>query len=522
MKKYIPKFLILILIANVKCLTVVAQITSGRLQNFIYDKHNVNVKFYEQVKEFYSYLNYATAWIQKENTENSEVFFNIVQSCSVFGLKQEDYQSNYIKEFKKGMAHLQNAADSIEAEIRITAAAIHFFSDFAYGNVKPSLSYNGLNYTPDCFNIPQLLSDGILKKTLHELITHLAPVLPEVVTIENKIKFFTKIMAESSFEEIGITSNKATGDNKLLLKKLYQLGIVDSLNEKLTDKIIKEKIKEAQRQFNLLADGVLRSTSIQQLNVPLAIRLQQLNISLNYYRWLSCLMQRQSVIVVNIPATYLKVYFGNKVLLEMRMVVGKKSSPTPTLSSKIDEVILYPYWHVPFKIAVQELLPLLKRNPASIDEGNYQVLNSAGKIMNPYTIDWHLLNANNFPYTIRQSTGCDNALGLIKLNFYNPFDVYLHDTPNKFFFNISQRYLSHGCMRMEKPMQLGHLILKNNSIAIDTVEQKGCLRNQMPITVKADIRMPIIVWYNPAGVDNSGRVLYYEDVYEKFDWMKKK
>ena len=73
---------------------------------------------------------------------------------------------------------------------------------------------------------------------------------------------------------------------------------------------------------------------------------------------------------------------------------------------------------------------------------------------------------------------------------------------------------------MEKPIELGHLILKNNQIAIDTLTEKGCLNNQSPITVTADVKMPVIVWYNPAGVDSTGTVLFFEDVYQKFNWMK--
>ena len=84
----------------------------------------------------------------------------------------------------------------------------------------------------------------------------------------------------------------------------------------------------------------------------------------------------------------------------------------------------------------------------------------------------------------------------------------------------SKRFYSHGCMRMEKPMELGHLILRNNAIAIDTLEQKGCLRNQSPIFVQADEHMPVIVWYNPTGIDSTGRVIFYEDVYNKFSWKK--
>jgi murein L,D-transpeptidase YcbB/YkuD len=268
-------------------------------------------------------------------------------------------------------------------------------------------------------------------------------------------------------------------------------------------------------------DGVLRSTFLKELNVPVADRLQQLRVSLNYYRWLHCLVARDPVIVVNIPAAYLKVYQADEVILGMRIIAGKPSTPTPTLLSKVDEVILYPYWHVPHSIATKELLPLIKRNPGFIDAGNYQVLDKSGNIMDPYAINWRAFSTRYFPYLLRQSTGCDNALGLLKFNFYSPFAVYLHDTPMKSLFMLKKRHLSHGCMRLEEPTKLGHMILKNNHLAIDSLEQNGCLRNQAPIVVHADVHMPVLVWYNPAGIDADGKLVYYEDVYQRFNFKKK-
>jgi murein L,D-transpeptidase YcbB/YkuD len=73
---------------------------------------------------------------------------------------------------------------------------------------------------------------------------------------------------------------------------------------------------------------------------------------------------------------------------------------------------------------------------------------------------------------------------------------------------------------MEKPVEMAHLILGNNTVAIDTLEEKGCLRHQSPVTVKAEKQMPVVVWYNPAGVDSTGRLLYFQDVYGRFDWLK--
>lgn len=518
MKNGALKYALAILIICIWDLPVFAQITSNRLLEFISEnKYSHNL----ELKEFYTPLNYKTAWIQKENTVTQNIFLNILKLSAGFGLREKDYQFDFIESFRNKTLPLQNTEDSLNAEIHFTEAAIEFYKDLAYGNTKPALGYNGLNNLSLCSNIPALLADHILKSQLQLLFIKVSPPLSEISVLENKIKSFLITKADSNFKEVIITSKNINENNKPLILKLYQLGIISSVNKNIPDSTLKQKIKEAQRQFTLLADGVLRSTTLQELNVPISVRLQQLNLSINYYRWLYCIMQNQSVIVVNIPAAYLKVYRSKEVILEMRMIVGKRSTPTPTLASRVDEVILYPYWHVPFKIATKELLPAIKRNPGYINAGNYQILNMAGKIVDPYTVNWHALSTKYFPYIIRQSTGCDNALGLLKLNFYSPFTVYLHDTPNKNLFKLNRRYFSHGCMRMEKPADLGHLVLKNNALAIDTLEQKGCLRNKAPISVHADEHMPVIVWYNPAGIDSAGRILFYEDVYGKFDFMRK-
>jgi L,D-transpeptidase YcbB len=495
--------------------SVNAQITPVDMQQYMLQK---KYAVQASLEQFYNRLNYRTAWIQAGNSADRNLLFNALSSSGSMGLRETDYDLKYIASLRTGLLHLKNKTDSLEAELRVTATALQFYKDLASGNVKPALGYNGLDYTPGCVDIPALLADQLAKKTLHALPGLLNPRLPEIKVLLDKIRHLYARVTDSSFREVTITSNKVTKQNTALITKLYQLGISGIVEKDLHDSSLRLKVKEAQLHFNLQADGLLNPSTLRELNVPLKVRLQQLDLSVNYYRWLDCLTQSQPVIVVNIPAAYLKVYEHNKVILEMRMVVGKPSTPTPTLASKVNEVILYPYWHVPYSIATKELLPAFKRNPRLVNAGNYQVLDRSGKIIDPYAVNWKALGRSNFPYLIRQSTGCDNALGLLKLNFYSPFGVYLHDTPGKNTFKLSRRYLSHGCMRMEKPMEMGHLVLRDNHIAIDTLDQKGCLRNQSPINVKASRLIPVIAWYNPAGVDKTGRVLFYEDVYRKFNW----
>jgi L,D-transpeptidase YcbB len=503
-----------------------AQISPNDLQTFLADDKQLcanNCAFFADVNSFYKGNNYQMVWLR--NAKNSEIakLQSLFKLSTGLGLQENDYQGEILQAFTNGTIQLSSKNDSLATECQLTDAVIHFLNDVAYGNIKPNFDFDGLKYKPDCWDIPTLLFSHLNKNTLPQLVSLLTPRLPEMLPIIKRMNWFQKIMADNHFEEVSITNLKVKADNKPLINKLFQLGILDSIDFKISDTNLSKKVIEAQRQFSLLVDGSLHKTFLQEINVPIAIRLRQLIVSLNYYRWLNCLVQNKQVIVVNLPATYLKVYNKNAIALEMRLIVGKTSTPTPTLTSSLKEVVLYPYWRVPYKIATREILPILKRNPNYINTGNYQVLNNEGEILDSNTvINWHRYSRNYFPFVLRQSTGCDNALGLLKLNFYNPFDVYLHDTPGKILFSLNKRFFSHGCMRMEKPMELGHLVLPNNAIAIDTLEQKGCLRNQAPIIVPAEEHMPVIVWYNPSGVDQFGRVLFFADVYDKFDWMKSK
>ena len=498
-----------------------SQINSDLLKHFIQTTDLVRfagIIQEKEIKEYYSITNYNYSWIGEDNDYNRQTLLTLLEDAPKGGLNRQDYQQAFIDSFSGQKIILNKALDSILAEIKFTDAAIHFFTDFMQGNTQPALRYDGLSYKPSCNNIPFLLAECITKNQLC-LLDKWEPKMEEVVILRKKIELLQKLFTDKYFLEEKIVSEKVSHLNKPLVKKLHYLGIAE-FPESNSDAEVKEDLMEAQRQFNLMADGVLRATILKELNVPLAARLEQLNLSINYYRWLYCLTREMPVIVVNIPAAWMKVYDQSGVILEMRMVAGKPSTPTPTLSSRINEVILYPYWMVPRNIVNKELLPAIRRNPGFVDANGFQIINNNGKVINPYKVDWSTMTASNFPYLIRQSTGCDNALGLIKLNFYNPFSVYLHDTPLKSLFNLNKRYFSHGCMRMEKPMELGHMVLRNNAIAIDTLTEKGCIYNQSPITVKADVNMPVVVWYNPAGTDSTGRVVFYEDVYKKFALKK--
>ena len=235
----------------------------------------------------------------------------------------------------------------------------------------------------------------------------------------------------------------------------------------------------------------------------------QVTISMNLYRWIHH-FNFKKFIVVNIPSTTLGYYENDSEILFSRMVVGKPSTRTPRFSATCREVILYPYWNVPQEIALKELVPKYKKHPALIDEENMQLLNAKGNVIDPASVKWSQFNRHYFPYRLRQSTGCDNSLGIIKLNLTSPFDVYLHDTNAKGLFSSNYRFKSHGCMRVEKAVELGNYLLNNK---LDTAFLRECIKGEQPITIPLKSPVPVFAIYQTAQINDSGQVKYYPDIY---------
>jgi murein L,D-transpeptidase YcbB/YkuD len=490
--------------------------TSAQLINAGVNSKMAGIRYPEQVKKFYEFLGYQSQWINQNNLYSRTLLLNLVGSASQYGLDESDYHYDLIQSFRDNSVQLNSADDSVKAELLLSDAAIHFFTELAFGNKSPEIAYNGLNYKPVYYDVSERLAQCILSNKLHSAVFDFEPQCPEYKSTKNKLNQLLQTKSKEGFKEVVVVSSKATSTNLPLVVKFYQLGLLDSTNKKLSDQQLKAIVIKAQKLFNVKQDGILSKSFLSQLNIHISTRIGQLKLTLNALRWLQNARRNQSVIIVNIPSATLLVYQDNELILESKIIVGKPSTPTPTLTSRVSEVILYPYWTVPNKIAVTELLPSIKHNTGFLENNNYQVLNRNGKVVDPYKINWNSLSSSNFPYIIRQSTGCDNSLGIVKLNFSNPFGVYLHDTPGKTLFSYNKRYFSHGCMRVEKAIELAHLILRENTIAIDTLEEKGCLLHQAPVIVPANDPMAVFVIYNPAWIDSDMNVTFSEDVYNKF------
>lgn len=235
----------------------------------------------------------------------------------------------------------------------------------------------------------------------------------------------------------------------------------------------------------------------------------------NNYRWLNAVRSKQRIVLVNIPSAQLKVYDGTKTSLQMKLILGKTSTPTRTLSSYIHQVTINPYWTVPKSIIVNEMLPKIQKDITYLSRNHLEVLGSNYKPINPYQINWYTLDTEAFPYIIRQATGCENSLGILKLEFDSPFSMYLHDTPEKQLFSYKNRFFSHGCMRMENPIAMGRWLLQDNVKAIDTIDLTKCYLNPKPTFISIANKTPLVVWYSQVDFDSNNNLLFYKNIYNR-------
>lgn len=468
------------------------------------------------VPVFYRKIGGRTAWITIAGRQHFDMLTAYLRKAAYLGLNAGDYDPALIKSLADSSYKMPTATDTLNADIRITETAIHFFRDVAYGRlVESPVKYNGLPPLPNAeIDIAAKLADSLSLERFSNFLQSVEPPDTAYTLLKNSVAVLYPIIIDTAFKELPVTSLKADSSNIPLLLRLKQTGITDTLVG-IGQKPLLDKIKEAQHLFNTLDDGVLRDRFLKALNVSLVHRLQELYKGLNEIRWLRYYKTQASVVLVNIPSTTLVFYERGKEVLCSRVITGKKSTPTPTLGSCITEVVLFPYWTVPNKIAIGELLPHIKKDRQYLTDNQFEILDKRGHIINPADINWNQLGRNNFPYIIRQNTGCDNSLGIVKLNFYSPFGVYLHDTPGKSLFMLQQRFFSHGCVRVEEAVQLAHLLLDKEAAAMMALEAKGSQPDQHPVVFPVPAATYVLILYNTAWPDATGRVRFYEDVYGK-------
>lgn len=288
-------------------------------------------------------------------------------------------------------------------------------------------------------------------------------------------------------------------------------GAADAASSQVYDLALATAVAAFQRNHGLNDDGVIGARTIEEMNVPAEKRLLMIMLNLQRMRAEGPKFEPRHI-VVNIPAQEAKVIADGKVEFQSKVIVGKLARKTPTLSSVIHTAKLNPDWTAPVKIAAADEVRRQRADPSFLESHGFHVYDQSGSEVSISSIDWHEVGPGNFPYTLRQDPGPENALGPVKLDFPNDYSVYLHGTNQRALFDKQDRYFSSGCVRLQRPVDLAEFLLKDNQdwprSRIDDVIAGG---KTTFVTLKTP--MPVHIIYMTAWADEDGVIQFRKDMY---------
>ncbi len=332
------------------------------------------------------------------------------------------------------------------------------------------------------------------------------------------ISQYEPFVAAGGWEEIpqeayGLSLGKSGRPVIALKRRLISSGdmaLVENVND-MVDAETDRGIRTFQARHGLIINGQVDEATWYALAVPAQTRLQQLY--LNYTRVQNMAANlTDRYVVVNIPAATIEAVAGSMVEQRHTAVVGRVDRATPILASKIHQINFNPYWHVPKSLVERDLTKYMLENPNYLAEQNIFIYDGSGNKIDPTTIDWsNLGNAINYMY--RQEPGAANSMGHCKINFHNPYDVYLHDTPSKALFDENARFHSSGCVRVEGVNQLVAWLLRDNGDWDQTrVDGTFASLERLDVSIKSPV--PIHTTYITAWANRQGTVSFRDDVYQ--------
>lgn len=227
-------------------------------------------------------------------------------------------------------------------------------------------------------------------------------------------------------------------------------------------------------------------------------------------------------VLVNIPDAQLVYFEHGRPTMEMKVIVGREGWGTPTMDETIEAIVVNPDWDVPASIVAADIAPEVVKNPGYLDENDMVVLDGWGADaprVDPSRIAWGSVTEDNWSYHLRQLPGDDNPLGQVKISFPNEQAIYLHGTPAQQLFEKNERGLSHGCIRMERPVELAGRLLEVGTEDWDTERLRQAVSGNDQQKVELDTTIPVHLVYWTAFVDSSGELRLVPDVYDQMDEM---
>jgi murein L,D-transpeptidase YcbB/YkuD len=467
-----------------------------------------------------------------EPTPQARQLIALLVQAGQKGLSADDYDG---PRWSDRLARLKPAAsqpaeqDAVKFDLALTVSVMRYISDLHIGRVNPKRLAFELDDESKKYDLPEFLKDNVAGAS--DAVGALAKIEPPYPGYRRTLQAFqtyVELAKRDDGEQLpppdGPKKTIAPGDNWTGVPRLTRLlRLVGDLpadaNTPLGPPVYEgplvDAVKSFQRRHGRDADGRIGAQTLADLNVPLSRRVEQMQWTLERWRWLPDI-DRKSPIVVNIPEFRLRAYDESfNVGVTMNVVVGKAyGHSTPVFSENMQYLIFRPYWEVPPSIIRAEIIPHLQKDPDYLAKDRLEIVDSrrdpvATGTVTPETLTQ--LRAGKL--FIRQMPGPKNSLGLVKFLFPNSYNVYLHDTPAPELFAQSRRDFSHGCIRLEKPADMAAWVLRDKPGWTPDRIRAAMANGPDAQQVNLARPIPVLIVYATVVVLDDGLVHFYDDIY---------
>jgi len=437
----------------------------------------------------------------------------VVAESAGDGLTPADYHA-------RALERLGSAADA-GADLLATDAFVMLLYDLYLGKVDPvtieadwNVPRRRLREGPALEFLTEALRNGEIRESVarvrpnHWLYEHGRAALARYRGIEAAGGWGT-VAKGPKLEPGGVDARVPSLRRRLAASGDYAGAPSDST---LYDAALVEALKVFQRRHLLSDDGEVGPTTLRELDVPVSARIDQIRLNLERGRWVLHEIGDGDLVVVDIAGYGVRFLRDHHTIWRARAIVGQRYRQTPVFGAQIENIVFNPTWTVPPGILARDVLPQMQRGENALAHKKLKVFTRDGAPVDPATIRWADYTVQDFPYVLRQDAGDENALGHVKINFPNPYLVYLHDTPSRSLFDKSQRNFSSGCIRIDRPLELVELLLADpvrwNAAAIKAAVDAGTTR-----TVELTRKVPVLLIYWTADEDPDGRLVFKRDSY---------
>jgi len=459
-------------------------------------------------------------------TTQAQDALSFIKAAAIHGLDPEDYHLSLLQE----LSSQTNIDRARYFDTLLTAAMLDLIHDLAIGKLDPAQADPTWFIPRDSINPAEELQKALLTPYIKNTLNQLLPQLPQYHQLTNSLSQYRSYQLRGGWQTVPAMPLLRPGDSHQNVPFLRaRLGFENPrllASEEKDTTLYEQKLVAAVRQFQsqngLKIDGIVGQETLTALNLSADELVTKIRVNLERFRWLPDNLG-QRYLLVNLGSHQLAAVEDGQIKLNMKVIVGKSQRATPSFNSAMTHIVINPYWNVPHKLARRDLLPKQQANPDYffLNEFNVYLRNAElHTVIDPYRVNWNDVSANasEFPYRLQQRPGDLNALGRLKFMFPNPWNIYLHDTPNKKLFSENQRNFSSGCIRVEDPLALGKFSLNQDNTQtwlqsqIDTKQNRGRkLENPLPVYA-----VYFTVW------PYQGHVFFSPDPYHRDNLMAKR